>query len=136
MLYHGVSDIRISNCASQIVPRLVPLVDAEHAFFTTARRADTDCRTKIDIQPVFFHHVGRTRDQTYVTYKPYLELMGRIALVGFSKPFLHKSHPEPAQKITALLHWVRASGHLRNIEQAEWQRGLTRHGKRMTKQQN
>lgn len=72
---------------------------------------------------------------SYVTFMPFLELMGRIALVGFSKPFLQQSHPEAPQKITALFHWIRSSGNLRRIEQAEWQRGLTRRGRRMTPQQ-
>jgi len=121
--------------AAQIVPQLVSLVDAEHAFYTVARRHDTDCREKIDVRPVFFHSVGKTRDSSYVTYKPFLELMGRIALVGFNKPFLTESHPENAQKVSALFHWISSSGHMNAIEQAEWQRGLSRHGRRMSVRQ-
>ena len=50
---------------SQIVPKLVSLCDAEHAFYTVCRRNDTDCRDKIDVTPVFFHSVGKTRDTSY-----------------------------------------------------------------------
>ena len=61
--------------------------------------------------------------------------MGRIALVGFSKPFLQHSHPESPQKITALFQWIQSSGNLLRIQQAEWQRGLTRNGRRMTERE-
>lgn len=50
----------------EIVPSLVSLTDAEHAFYTVCRRNDTDCREKIDVRPVFFHSVGKTRDTSYV----------------------------------------------------------------------
>lgn len=121
-----------------LVPRLVPATQWVAAFYMAARRAGTDAAS-LDAQagdaagdPALNPNASRVEaDGSFLPFAAFIEAVGFIALQAFSRDFLAKQFPSPADKLLGLIAWVRASGGVHALAVAEWSAGHGKTGRRL-----
>lgn len=122
----------------EVCPSLLPRSDTQAAFYAAARRGGTDgsgegllgcdrvgvtgAGGSAGLKASGIKHAGHSSNSThasnplqrdpasaYLTFTSFCECLARLALVGFSRPYLSSQHPSVAAKAVGLIAWMQAA---------------------------
>jgi hypothetical protein len=77
----------------------------------------------------------RQPDTAYLSFPSFAEAVARLAVVGFSKPYLNEKFPTAADKTRGVFQWLYSARAIADIEAADWSRGRSRGGRHLSRSQ-